>query len=291
MPLLPTLLIYRNDPSVLLGRNQNPWQECAVDWCRSQGIAILRRLSGGGTVFHDHGNLNYAFIVPRSDYDQRHFLQIILDALAAQGIGNTRISEHFSAWVNAHKIAGTAFALSGKAALLHGCILVNTDLARLHLALRQDPREHFLGATVASVRVPVVNVSTLNNAITADSLQEAIVGAARTRGGNGPAVAIGNDHFSQDGDFAAAVAKFRSDAWTYERSADFTLERCCAAGTVSLDVSLGRIRQAVLRRPTGGQNLPQFQGLPLLDAYPLFDRLPEAATGDSAAASASESFP
>lgn len=272
-PLKPTLLFYRNAPAVLLGRNQNPWQECNIRWCRSNGVAVLRRLSGGGTVFHDLGNLNYAFIVARGDYDQQRYLQCISDALQAAGINGARLCEHFSIWVGDHKVAGSAFALSGRAALLHGCLLVNTNLEQLHQALHQDPRDHFIAATVASVRVPVKNLRDVNSAVNSANVQDAICTAAQTLGCKGKITTVTASDFSDDSAFATAVSNFASDTWTFSRTADFTLERQCPSGSASLDVSLGRIRQAILRSPDGCHNLPQLQGLSMEDALDTLELL------------------
>lgn len=290
-PLQPTLLFYRNTPAVLLGRNQNPWQECNLRWCSSNGVAVLRRISGGGTVFHDLGNLNYAFIVARGDYDQQRYLQCISDALQAAGIAGARLCEHFSIWVGKHKVAGSAFALSGRAALLHGCILVNTNLEQLHLALHQDPRDHFIAATVASVRVPVKNLCDVNSTVNCASIQDAICRAARPLGCENSIRTIATDDFSSDSAFASAVCSFASDAWTFSRTADFTLERQCPHGCASLDVSLGRIRQAILRSPDGRHNLPQLQGLSLGDALEALEHLPPPGAAGSKTPTNFAAFP
>lgn len=273
-PLKPTLLLYRNAPAVLLGRNQNPWQECNLPWCSSNGVAVLRRISGGGTVFHDLGNLNYAFIIARDDYDQQRYLQCIINALQAAGIDGARICDHFSIWVGDHKVAGAAFALSGRAALLHGCILVDTDLELLRLALRQDPRDHFVTSTVVSVRVPVKNLSSINSTVSCASVQDAICRAARPLGCGDGIESIAACNFSGNSAFAAAVGNFTSEAWTFNRTADFILERQGPNGDARLDVSQGRIRQATLRSLDGCHNLPQLQGLRLDDALDTLEQLP-----------------
>ena len=70
-----TLLFYTNRESVLLGRNQEPSRECDLAWCESEGVPVLRRVSGGGTVWHDLGNQNYAFIMPRAPTTPRESSQ------------------------------------------------------------------------------------------------------------------------------------------------------------------------------------------------------------------------
>ena len=65
----PVLMLYRNGESILFGRNQNPWAECDVAHCLEEGVVLLRRLSGGGTVYQDAGNLNYSFFLPRAAHE------------------------------------------------------------------------------------------------------------------------------------------------------------------------------------------------------------------------------
>lgn len=290
-PLKPTLLFYRNSPAALLGRNQNPWQECNLRWCRNNGVAVLRRISGGGTVYHDFGNLNYAFIVERNTYNQQRYLQCIIDALHVLGIADARLCEHFSIWVGEHKVAGSAFALSGQAALLHGCILVNSDLQRLRQALHQDPRDHFTTATVASVRVPVKNLRDINDQATTTRVQDAIGNAAQSLGFIDNMTTIGANDFCNDNAFTTTVNTFASDAWTFSRTADFTLERQCPSGCASMDVSLGRIRQAIMRAPNGCHNLPQLQGLSLEDACDALEQLPPPKASDMQSPSDFAAFP
>lgn len=75
------LLLWRNDPCVVIGRHQNPWKECNIQAIEKKGTAVARRNSGGGTIYHDNGNLNLSFFTPRERYNQRYNLQIITRAL------------------------------------------------------------------------------------------------------------------------------------------------------------------------------------------------------------------
>ena len=78
------LLLWRNDPSVVIGRHQNPWCEVDVNVAEQSGVNIARRNSGGGTVYHDKGNLNCTFFTPRNGYDRKSNLEIICRALERQ---------------------------------------------------------------------------------------------------------------------------------------------------------------------------------------------------------------
>lgn len=78
------LLLWRNDPCVVFGRHQNPWLECNVHAAQRENIALARRNSGGGTVYHDKGNLNLTFFTTKERYNRRYNLSIITNALFRQ---------------------------------------------------------------------------------------------------------------------------------------------------------------------------------------------------------------
>lgn len=75
------MMVWRNEPCVVIGRHQNPWQEANVPLLTEREIALARRNSGGGTVYHDRGNLNITFFTPRERYDRKYNLELIKRAL------------------------------------------------------------------------------------------------------------------------------------------------------------------------------------------------------------------
>ncbi|XP_067889461.1 lipoyltransferase 1, mitochondrial isoform X2 [Heterodontus francisci] len=75
------LLLWRNCPAVVIGRHQNPWQECNLKLMRDQGVQLSRRRSGGGTVYHDLGNINLTFFTSKKRYDRRGNLELVISAL------------------------------------------------------------------------------------------------------------------------------------------------------------------------------------------------------------------
>ena len=94
----PRLLFYTNAPCVQYGRNQNPLCECNWQWCQENHIPVLQRVSGGGTVWHDLGNQNYAFILPRSDYSPDRILTLVVETLQDLGVTNARFCKRYSVW-------------------------------------------------------------------------------------------------------------------------------------------------------------------------------------------------
>ena len=108
-PLGDVLLFYINRPSVIVGRNQRIEAEVDTDYCLRHGIEIVRRLSGGGTVYHDYGNINYAFIVDKDERPvlDRDFATPIIDALRPLGVEAVS-GERKELLVGGYKISGTA---------------------------------------------------------------------------------------------------------------------------------------------------------------------------------------
>ena len=167
-----TLLLYTNSPAIILGRNQNPWQECDIEWAREKQVPIVRRISGGGTVYHDPGNLNISFIVPRKAYAPDRLMGLAAAALNHLHIP-ARLCERRTIWVGGRKVAGSAFTLSGKAAVLHQCLLIDTDLHNLSRALEVPPK-HITGKSVQSIPSPVCNLTQIKPDITTDEVADAV---------------------------------------------------------------------------------------------------------------------
>jgi len=94
------LLLWRNDPCLVFGRHQNPWLECNVPVAKKWGITLARRNSGGGTVYHDNGNLNLTFFTSHERYNRRYNLSIIVNALFRQWGLKSVISERDDILVN-----------------------------------------------------------------------------------------------------------------------------------------------------------------------------------------------
>ncbi len=130
------LLFYRNSPCVVIGRNQNPWREVNAD----SSLPLFRRTSGGGTVYHDEGNLNWALIVPRSSHDQAAELELISRSLSACGF-DIRPGERGGLYLGGtskfagRKVSGTARRFGLRRVLHHGTLLVAADLAALRASL------------------------------------------------------------------------------------------------------------------------------------------------------------
>lgn len=157
------LLLYINRPSVIVGRHQTIEAEVDVEYCRKAGIPILKRLSGGGTVYHDEGNINYAFIVDKSDIPalDRDFATPVIQALEKLGVPAVA-GPRRELLCQGLKISGTAAHITRNRQLFHGTLLHRTDLKRLERILQGNPSRR--GKGVASVPSPVGNIASFTGA-------------------------------------------------------------------------------------------------------------------------------
>lgn len=166
------LLVYTDDDAVVLGRHQNPWTECPVGALAAGGTPIARRISGGGTVFHDRGNLNFSFIMEKKYFDKERNLSFVRNALRRLGIEGM-ISPRGDILVAGKKISGNAQCFRQDKVLHHGTLLVRTDTDRLRAALGVYGRTIRTHA-VASVPHPVANLIEFRPGLTVDDVIEAL---------------------------------------------------------------------------------------------------------------------
>ena len=148
------LYLWQNQNTVVIGRNQNAWAECRTTLLESEGGKLARRLSGGGAVFHDVGNLNFTFLVRDEDYDVDRQLSVIQAACALAGIA-TEKSGRNDVLAEGRKFSGNAFYHHAGHAYHHGTLMVDVDKDKLGRYL-SPPKAKLEAKGVASVRSRVV---------------------------------------------------------------------------------------------------------------------------------------
>lgn len=172
------LFLWVNDPTVVFGRNQNPFREIDVSFAQSRGIKLLRRLSGGGTVYHDDGNINYSFIEHASIYDETAHFKIVQESIKMFGL-SLNVSQRKDLSIGGKKVSGSAFYLKGMRRMHHGTLLVDADLDTLWNSLKVNDesfKSRFIGnKSIPSVPSPVVNLKQLNPDINVPDVVNAIV--------------------------------------------------------------------------------------------------------------------
>ncbi|KAF7332581.1 Lipoyltransferase/lipoate-protein ligase [Mycena kentingensis (nom. inval.)] len=157
----PLLFIYRNDPCVVIGRNQNPWTEVNLAELAKRNIPLVRRRSGGGTVYHDAGNTCFSIHSSRTAFDRKASANIVVRAARALGIPSARITERNDIAVGEDKVSGSAYRITANRAYHHGTMLLKAQLGALADLLHVD-KPTMISSGVASVRSPVGNLRDYN---------------------------------------------------------------------------------------------------------------------------------
>ena len=163
------LYLWQNQNTVVIGKNQNAWVECRTSLLEQEGGHLARRLSGGGAVFHDTGNLNFTFLLRDEDYDVDRQLSVIQEACALEGIKAEKSGRN-DLLVEGKKFSGNAFYHHAGHAYHHGTLMIDVDKDRLSRYL--SPSKAKLEAKgVASVRSRVVNLREYSESLTCDKMR------------------------------------------------------------------------------------------------------------------------
>lgn len=152
-------MLWRNDRSVIVGRNQNTHAEINEEFIKQNNIPVIRRQTGGGAVFHDLGNLNYTFITRSKDRfnDYAYFSEVVLKTLETIGI-NAELSGRNDMLIDGKKFSGNAQCAFGNAVMHHGTLMFGADVSSLSDALKVNPLK-IKSKGIASVRSRVTNIS------------------------------------------------------------------------------------------------------------------------------------
>lgn len=166
------LYLWQNEKTVVIGRNQNVYDECNLAELEKLGGKVARRMSGGGAVFHDVGNLNFTFIAKSDKYNVNDQMDIIIDALKAFGISAEKNGRN-DMTVDGKKFSGSAFTKHGTTECHHGTLMISVNSDILDKVLNVS-HEKLSKHNVNSVKSRTVNLSSLSPDITVDKLKNAI---------------------------------------------------------------------------------------------------------------------
>ena len=162
------LYLWQNLNTVVIGKNQNAWLECRTSLLEEEGGKLARRLSGGGAVFHDLGNLNFTFLMCKEDYDLARQVTVIQRACALAGIRAEKSGRN-DLLADGRKFSGNAFYQDKIHAYHHGTLMVDVDKDKLGRYL-SPPKAKLQAKGVASVRSRVVNLKELSPSLSITAL-------------------------------------------------------------------------------------------------------------------------
>ena len=213
------LMLWRNAPAVVCGCYQNAFAEVDMLRAAERGVKVIRRISGGGTVYHDPGNVNYSVIAPADDrVDYARFIAPVVEALNDLGIP-AAMNRTCDIAVNGLKVSGSAQKTAKGRVLHHGTLLYDTDLCALH-ALADGRRGKFTSKGIQSTPWPVANMRACltdapDTAAFAARLRDRLAGDAET---------LRLDESALEDVRALAAEKYETWDWTFARSPAFSCE-------------------------------------------------------------------
>ncbi len=228
------LYLWRNDRTVVIGRNQDACSECDIERLEKENGHLARRISGGGAVYHDRGNLNFSFITGFHNYDLNTQNKVILNALRRFDIEAT-VSGRNDLEIEGRKFSGHAYHKGRNGVLHHGTLMLQVNEEMLERYLNVSMLK-LHSKNIASVRSRIVNLKDIASKLDATILSEALIASAEETYG----VKAKPCSFI-DGDEVAKLRKrFADDDWKYGkvRNMKFSKERRFSWGTVKLVYNL-----------------------------------------------------
>ena len=240
------MYLWQNRKTVVIGRNQNAWQECDCERLQEDGGYLARRLSGGGAVFHDEGNLNFTFVTDSRNYDVEKQTGVILQAVRKLGIPAERTGRN-DITANGRKFSGNAYFKQNMFCLHHGTLLLRSSSAEIERYLTVS-KEKLQSKSVASVRSRVVNLCEFLPQITTEMMRESLLESFGELYGL-PFQQFDRQRLDPEV-LRMSTERFASWNWKYGRKISFTCENrkrfVWGEVTVQLRIDGGYIADAAL---------------------------------------------
>ncbi|MFH1195886.1 MAG: lipoate--protein ligase [bacterium] len=231
------LFLYINQRSIIIGRNQNPFEEINPEFIYNNDFPIARRISGGGTVYHDFGNLSFSFI---REFESnlfnkyREFTQPIIDLLTELGVV-CNLDERNNIRIIGKKISGNAQFTSRKKMISHGTLLFDSDLTKLNTVLKCTS-ESLVSKSTPSIKSEVVNIT--NYLLTKLDIQEFKVELiSKILGNKNPEQLIfSSEQWNEINKLADT--KYRTWEWTYGETPPFSYSRKIYIGKREINIDI-----------------------------------------------------
>lgn len=246
----PSLFIYKNRPSLVIGRNQNPFTELNLPHLskipESERPIVVRRRSGGGTVYHDLGNLNYCAYCPSENFNRGWAAEIVAQAIRDLGV-DVKVNERYDIYLGDAKVSGSAFKVIRKRAYAHGTLLLNAELGNVGQMLKGVATSWINTKGVGSVRSKITNIG-----LSEENVVNAIVERWKKQYG-GELATVDEDGEEWDG-----MKELQSAHWCLEQTPRFDFR--IPYGTIALvfEVVKGRLTNGWIE-PLSEEELKAFK--------------------------------
>lgn len=231
--------LWRNAPAVIIGKNQNTVEEINQEFIDKKGVKVARRVSGGGAVYHDLGNLNFTFIINVDDpskVDYKKYVQPIIDALASIGV-TAEASGRNDILIDGLKISGNAQRVSNGRLMHHGTLLFDVNLEDMVQSLNVLP-DKYISKGVKSVRSRVTNIKEhLPEGTTIEKFWEALQYYLSNNGQDSEIILSESDIAKIEYE---AVNRFGTWDWVYGSSPEFNVstEKRFTGGSVNVQLAV-----------------------------------------------------
>lgn len=229
------LYLWKNDKTVVIGKNQNAYTECNVSQLENDGGFVARRISGGGAVYHDKGNLNFTFVSSRNNYNVAKNFEIMTDAMRSLGF-EVSLSGRNDVLLNGRKFSGNAFYKGNDACFHHGTILIKTSLEIIAKYLKVS-KVKLEAKGVKSVVSRVINLSDVLP-VTAEQVTDSLIKSFGSYYKQEP-VRITEADLPAD-ELAKQIAFFSDEKWRHGDDVhyDARIERRFSWGTADIRLKL-----------------------------------------------------
>ncbi|MGT2846704.1 lipoate--protein ligase [Streptococcus massiliensis] len=218
-------LLWINKPSIIVGRHQNTIEEINRDFVRENGIEVVRRISGGGAVYHDYNNLNYTIISKESEdkaFDFKSFSTPVIKTLEELGV-KAEFTGRNDLEIDGKKFCGNAQAYINGRIMHHGCLLFDVDLSVLSKALKVS-KDKIESKGVKSVRARVTNIiDELPEKITVEEFRDLLLDYMKKEYPQMTEYVLSNEEIAQIKENKAK--KFANWDWNYGKSPDYNIKR------------------------------------------------------------------
>ncbi|MEO7082102.1 MAG: lipoate--protein ligase, partial [Flavobacteriales bacterium] len=219
------LLFYVNAPSIIIGKHQNTLEEIDTDFVEERGIRVVRRISGGGAVYHDLGNLNFSFIkrfAPEHFNNYREFTGPVVAALNDLGV-KAELTGRNDILVDGRKVSGNAQAVRRDRMVSHGTLLFRSELEDVVHALKAKPGK-MISKGIQSIRSRVVNIGDfLPATLDMEQFRAALLTHLFPGTSTPPMQQITDADWVKVN--ALADSKYRTWDWNFGESPSFNLQR------------------------------------------------------------------